>query len=100
MAATARKSDFKLITDTQYLALTGEPWGVYYDNFEDNWPRYNGIALNLAAGYAHRHKYWPSAGCKYNSTMLTKSEWTCLLLSDVDMPCQPGSTKIPFPAFI
>ena len=22
-----------------------EPWGVYYDNFEENWPRYNGTAL-------------------------------------------------------
>ena len=45
MAAAELKSDFKLITDTPYLALAGELWGVYYDKFEENWPRYNGTAL-------------------------------------------------------
>ena len=34
-------------TDTPYLALTGELWGVYYENFEETWPRYNGITLYL-----------------------------------------------------
>ena len=34
MAATERKSDFKLTTDTQYLALTGELYGIYHVNFE------------------------------------------------------------------
>ena len=29
MSATQRKWDFKLTTDTPYLALTGELWGVY-----------------------------------------------------------------------
>ena len=37
MTATEHKSDFKLTTDTLYLALTGEQWGAYYDNFEENW---------------------------------------------------------------
>ena len=45
MTATELKSDFKLKTDTPYLALTGELWGVCYENFEENWPRYNGTAL-------------------------------------------------------
>ena len=27
------------------LALTGELWGVYYGDFGENWPRYNGTAL-------------------------------------------------------
>ena len=45
MATTEHKSDFKLKTDTPYLALTGELWGVSYENFEENWPRYNGTAL-------------------------------------------------------
>ena len=40
-----RKSNFKLKTATPYLALTGELWGVYYENFEENWPRYNGTVL-------------------------------------------------------
>ena len=47
MTATERKSDFKLITDTPYLALTDELWGVNYENVEENWPRYNGTALYL-----------------------------------------------------
>ena len=38
MTVTERKSDFKLTTDTPYLALTGELWGAYYENFEENWP--------------------------------------------------------------
>ena len=47
MTAGESRSDFKLITDTPYLALTGELWGVYYENYEENWPRYNGTALYL-----------------------------------------------------
>ena len=42
MTATEHKSDFKLKTDTPYLALMGELWGVYYEQFEENSPRYNG----------------------------------------------------------
>ena len=45
MTATECKSDFILTTDTPYLTLTGELWGVYYENFEENGPRYNGTAL-------------------------------------------------------
>ena len=36
MTATIRKSDFKLKTDTPYLALTGELRDAYYENFEEN----------------------------------------------------------------
>ena len=28
-----------------YLALTGEPWGVFCEEFGENWPRYNGTVL-------------------------------------------------------
>ena len=45
MTATECKSDFKLTTDTPYLTLTGELWGVYYENFEENPPRNNCTAL-------------------------------------------------------
>ena len=34
MTATECKSDFKLTTHTPYLALTGELWGLCYENFE------------------------------------------------------------------
>ena len=47
MPAWKPESDFKLTTDTPYLGLTGELWGVYYENFEEYWPRYNGTALYL-----------------------------------------------------
>ena len=39
------KSDFKLATDTPYLALTGELWGVYCEDLWENRPRYNDTAL-------------------------------------------------------
>ena len=45
MTATERKSDLKLTTNTQYLVFTVELWSVYYDNFEENLPRYNRTAL-------------------------------------------------------
>ena len=34
MTATEHKSDFKLTSDTPYLTLMDELWGVYYENFE------------------------------------------------------------------
>ena len=33
MTATEHESDFKLTTYTPLLTLTGELWGVYYENF-------------------------------------------------------------------
>ena len=27
--------------------LTGELWGVYYEKFKENWPRYNDTALYI-----------------------------------------------------
>ena len=38
-------SDIRITSDTTYLALTGELWGVYCEDLWENWPRYNGIAL-------------------------------------------------------
>ena len=32
---------------TPYLALTGEPWGVFCEYLLENWPRYNGTALYM-----------------------------------------------------
>ena len=61
--ATECKSDFKfLTTDTPYLALTGELWGLYYENFEENWRRYNGTArykldqLNYICAVIYHHQ--------------------------------------------
>ena len=39
------QSDIRITTDTPYLALTGELWGVYCEDLGENWPRYNGTAL-------------------------------------------------------
>ena len=34
-----------LTKDTPYFALAGELWGVFCNDFGENFPRYNGIAL-------------------------------------------------------
>ena len=36
MTAAERELDFNLTTDTPYLALTGELWGVYCEYFGEN----------------------------------------------------------------
>ena len=43
-------SDFNLTRDTPHLALTGELWGVYCEDFGENWPHHNGTALFHNAG--------------------------------------------------
>ena len=40
------------ILESQQIPLTCELWGVYFDDFGENWPRYNGTALYLT-GYDH-----------------------------------------------
>ena len=45
MTAVELKLDFKLPTDTQYSALSGELWSVYCRDLEGNWHYYNGTAL-------------------------------------------------------
>ena len=39
------QSDVGSTNDPPYLALTGEIWGVFCENFWENWPRYNGTVL-------------------------------------------------------
>ena len=39
------ESDIRIITDTPYLALTGELWAVYCEDFGENWVGYNGTPL-------------------------------------------------------
>ena len=42
---TDSESDFRITRDTPYLALTGELWGVFCEDLEENGPGYNGTAL-------------------------------------------------------
>ena len=35
------------LKDTPYLALMGEIWCSFCENFGENWPGYNGIALYI-----------------------------------------------------
>ena len=46
MTTTEHDSDFQLM---------GELCGVYYENFEENWPRYNGTALYMDILLAQWH---------------------------------------------
>ena len=48
---TKNESDFIITTDTPYLALTGELWAVFCEDFGENWLRYNGTALYLVGTY-------------------------------------------------
>ena len=45
MSKTEDKSVLELTKDAPYLALTGELWDVYCEEFGEKWPRYNGTAL-------------------------------------------------------
>ena len=39
------ESDIRITTETPYLALAGELWGVFCEDFGEKWLRYNDIAL-------------------------------------------------------
>ena len=41
----------KSTKDIPYLVLTGELWGVFCENFQENWPFYNGTALCVVNWY-------------------------------------------------
>ena len=45
MVMAEHKSNIRLTKDTPYLALTVEMWGIFCEDLEENWPRYNGTAL-------------------------------------------------------
>ena len=47
MTKGEHKSSISLTKDTPYLALTGELWGDYCENFGESWMRYNGIVLHI-----------------------------------------------------
>ena len=49
------KSKFVFITDTPFLALTGELWAVYCEEFGENWSRYNGTTLYHHGRLQHHH---------------------------------------------
>ena len=73
MTATGCKSDFKLTTDTPYLAFMAELWGVFYENFEENWLHYkstalyNGDFIVLWHIYENVHDYITSNTCLLQS---------------------------------
>ena len=46
IAVAESKSYIRITTDTPYLALTGELWGVYCEDFGENWQRYDGTAMH------------------------------------------------------
>ena len=46
-AITVAESELELriTTNTAYIVIPGELWGVCYEEFGDNWPRCNGTTL-------------------------------------------------------
>ena len=47
--------NFKIITDSPYFSLTGELWGVHFEDFGENELRYNVTALYI-------HIFFKSSG--------------------------------------
>ena len=46
------ESELVLTKETPYLTLTGELWGVYCEEFQENWLSYNATALHMDYAYA------------------------------------------------
>ena len=68
------------ISNTPYLALTGELWDLYYENFEENWPFYNGTALCLAPTTPIDWKVeWATSGYVNHSMLKTKKQKTSII---------------------
>ena len=47
MTKVELKLEFDFTKDTPYLALTGELWGVFSEDFGENWSRYNSTILHF-----------------------------------------------------
>ena len=62
ITAAESESDIRITTDTPYLALTGELWGVCCEDLGENWPRYNGTAL-----YVQQLKVVSCAWCGFRN---------------------------------
>ena len=59
MAAAEHESDLKNTTDTPYLTLTGQLWGVCYEDIGENWLLYNGTALYFSiVKWINCDEYW------------------------------------------
>ena len=52
------ESDFNLTRYTPYLALTSEPWGVYCENFGENWRYYGTPLYDLTLHGAQLRQKW------------------------------------------
>ena len=53
------ESDIIITTVTPYLALSGELWGIYCEDFGENWPHYNSTPLYYVMIYwTMRWKHW------------------------------------------
>ena len=51
MTKAEYKPELDFTKDTPYLALTGELWDVFCDDFRENWPLYHGTARVKMAPY-------------------------------------------------
>ena len=62
------ESDIRITTDTSYLVLMGELWGVYCEDFIEIWPSYNSTALYISSvmGCHGRLNSLALGGCSCN----------------------------------
>ena len=79
---TAAESEwyFRITTGTPYLTLMGELWGVYCEDFGENWPHCNATALyKLFKSWS-----WKYHGCWFPDSVLTHWSYVCLALTHPD----------------
>ena len=63
LTGTEYKSRFQFTKDTTYLALTSELLGVFYDEFSENWQRFDGTALYCIICIPHNSFSAPLFNC-------------------------------------
>ena len=90
---------------TPYLALTGELWGVFCENFGENWSRYNVTALyNQFPGWMNWYQKSDSKICLqsiFPSLLSQKSVWQHCVVDTVPvythcLSTPPGRSQVPY----
>ena len=71
-------SDIRITTDSLYLALTGDLWGAYCEDFRENWPRYNGTALYMLTWHASYQGIFHTPG---NFTYISRTSEESMMLT-------------------
>ena len=98
MTRAQYKSEIKPTKDTPYLALTGELWCIFCQNYGENWPSYNSTALYWTFVATHllnvRQDAINSPGHKQLSSLndIIEGRWA----SNIGLPLAPQRVSLDF----